>query len=102
MATCELRGTLKGRDGQSSLFTVKIENNLKSMITGVRKLNADISDVLTDLVLKERGNEKGDIQPNDEEDEEDSDGENNEPQKTFKILPSSQEPPTKRMRTLRP
>lgn len=64
MATCELRGTLKGRDGQSSLFTVKVENNLKSMITGVQKLNTEISGVLTELVLKERGNEKGDVQPN--------------------------------------
>ena len=32
------------------------------MIIGIKKLNADISGVLTDLVLKERGNNKGDIQ----------------------------------------
>lgn len=62
MATCELRGTLKYRDGDTNEFTVKTENNLKSIITGVKKLSADISGVLTDLVLKERGNDKGDVQ----------------------------------------
>lgn len=62
MATCELRGALKYRDGQTKAFTVKTEKNLTSMIIGIKKLNADISGVLTDLVLKERGNNKGDIQ----------------------------------------
>lgn len=62
MATCELRGTLKYRDGNTSEFTVKTENNLKSMINGLKKMNANISVVLTDLVLKERGNDKGDVQ----------------------------------------
>ncbi|PWS21068.1 hypothetical protein DKP78_25535, partial [Enterococcus faecium] len=72
--TCELRGTLKYRDGSTNEFTVKTENNLKSMITGVKKLNADISGVLTDLVLKEKGNDKGGVQV-DDEDEDDSDEE---------------------------
>ncbi len=55
MAACELKGELKYRDGQTSQFTVQADGNLKSMITGIKKLNADISEVLTALVGQERG-----------------------------------------------
>merc|ERR1712071_237909 len=99
MATCELRGTLKYRDGQTNEFTVKTDKTLKSMITGIKTLNVDISGVLTDLVLKERGNNKGDIQVDDEE-EDDSDGEmDEETHHKSKILSSNPGPPTKRMKT---
>lgn len=55
MAACELKGELKYRDGQTSQFTVQADGHLKSMITGIKKLNADISEVLTALVGQERG-----------------------------------------------
>lgn len=55
MATCELKGELKYRDGHTKQFTVKVDDNLKSMISGVKKLSADISDVLTVLVEQEKG-----------------------------------------------
>lgn len=55
MATCELKGELKYRDGQTNQFTVKVDDNLKSMISGIKKLSADISDVLTVLVEQEKG-----------------------------------------------
>lgn len=55
MATCELKGELKHRDGHTNQFTVKVDDNLKSMITGIKALSADISDVLTVLVEQERG-----------------------------------------------
>uniref|UniRef100_A0A671QUW3 Si:dkeyp-55f12.3 n=1 Tax=Sinocyclocheilus anshuiensis TaxID=1608454 RepID=A0A671QUW3_9TELE len=56
MAACELKGELKYRDGQTNRqFTVQVDGNLKSMITGIKKLNADISEVLTALVEQERG-----------------------------------------------
>jgi len=55
MAACELKGELKYRDGQTSQFTVQADGDLKSMITGIKKFNADISEVLTALVEQERG-----------------------------------------------
>lgn len=55
MAACELKGELKSRDGQTNQFAVQVDGDLKSMITGVKKLNADISVVLTALVEHERG-----------------------------------------------
>uniref|UniRef100_A0A672P9W2 Si:dkeyp-55f12.3 n=1 Tax=Sinocyclocheilus grahami TaxID=75366 RepID=A0A672P9W2_SINGR len=54
MAACELKGELKYRDGRTSQFTVQADGNLKSVITGIKKLNADISEVLTALVEQER------------------------------------------------
>lgn len=55
MAACELKGELKYRDGQTNQFAVQVDGDLKSMITGVKKLNADISVVLTALVEQEKG-----------------------------------------------
>jgi len=55
MAACELKGELKYRDGQTNQFTVQVDGDLKSLLTGVKKLNADVSVVLTALVEQEKG-----------------------------------------------
>lgn len=55
MAACELNGELKYRDGQTNQFTVQVDSDLKSLLTGIKKLNADISVVLTALVEQEKG-----------------------------------------------
>lgn len=54
MAAPVLRAELKHKDGTSSKFTVSAENNFKSLITGVKKLNSDLSVVLTSLVEEEK------------------------------------------------
>ncbi|XP_056621050.1 uncharacterized protein si:dkeyp-55f12.3 [Triplophysa dalaica] len=92
MATCELKGELKYRDGQTNQFTVKVDDNLKSMISGIKKLSADISDVLTVLVEQEKGS-TGNIKDADDDDEDDSDEEDNNTKKASK---TNTEPPKKR------
>ncbi|KAJ8269916.1 hypothetical protein GJAV_G00108230 [Gymnothorax javanicus] len=104
MAACELRGELKYRDGEKKEFVVKTENSLKDIIAGVHEMNADVSAVLTELVLREKGsvkNGKGDMQVDDEE-EDDSDEEDDNNKKTIEETKSSTpEPPAKRSKTLR-
>lgn len=51
---CALKGELKCKDGRTSTFTVEAENNLKSIIEGVKKINSDMSVVLTELVHEEK------------------------------------------------
>ncbi|XP_051510897.1 uncharacterized protein si:dkeyp-55f12.3 [Myxocyprinus asiaticus] len=98
MATCELKGELKYRDGQTNQFAVKVDDNLKSVITGIKKINEDISVVLTALVEQEKGstgNCKGDV---DDDEEEDSDEEDSTKEMA---ATSNSEPPKKRIKTLR-
>ncbi|XP_036406555.1 uncharacterized protein si:dkeyp-55f12.3 [Megalops cyprinoides] len=102
MAACEVRGELKYRDGQTKEFVVKAENNLKSVLAGVQKISADVSEVLTELVLQEKGtaeNGKGDFDGGDEEDD-DSDEEEEDNSKA-KQTATSAEPPAKRSKTLK-
>uniref|UniRef100_A0A673K2J5 Si:dkeyp-55f12.3 n=1 Tax=Sinocyclocheilus rhinocerous TaxID=307959 RepID=A0A673K2J5_9TELE len=99
MAACELKGELKYRDGQTNQFTVQVDGNLKSMITGIKKLNADISEVLTALVEQERGSAENSTADVDEEEEEDSDEEDSTSEMATKK--SNSEPPNKRIKTLR-
>lgn len=47
---CTLKGELKCKDGRTTKFTVEAENNLKSIIEGVKKISSEISVVLTELV----------------------------------------------------
>lgn len=49
-----VKGELKYKDGRTSKFTVETENNLKSIIEGVKKINSEISVVLTELVEEEK------------------------------------------------
>ncbi|XP_057208373.1 uncharacterized protein si:dkeyp-55f12.3 [Triplophysa rosa] len=93
MATCELKGELKYRDGRTNQFTVKVDDNLKSMISGIKKLSADISDVLTVLVEQEKGSTGNIKDVDDDDDEDDSDEEDNNTKKDTK---TNTEPPKKR------
>ena len=54
MAACELEGELGYRGGETKTMTVKTENNLKSLVSGVKKLNSEVSEVLASLVEKEK------------------------------------------------
>ncbi|XP_038823909.1 uncharacterized protein si:dkeyp-55f12.3 [Salvelinus namaycush] len=94
MAATEIRGELKYRDGLKKEIIVKTENNLTSMIVGIKKLNADVSGLLTDLVVQEQfcgGNDKGDLQVDDDEEEEDDED----------TKAPIMQPPAKRSKTLR-
>lgn len=50
----ELKGELKFKDGRTRKFAVETESNLKSTIEGVKKINSDISVVLTELVEEQK------------------------------------------------
>lgn len=69
MAATEIRGELKYRDELKKEIIIKTENNLTSMIVGIKQLNADVSRLLTDLVQEQfcGGNDKGDLQVDDGE-----------------------------------
>ncbi|KAI4899338.1 hypothetical protein NFI96_014588 [Prochilodus magdalenae] len=99
MAACELKGELKYRDGETKKITVKAENNLKSIISSVKKLNSDISEVLTSLVEQEKcltGNgNKGDSVEDEEEDDSD---EQEDAEETPVVKPNSDGPPAKRLK----
>ncbi|KAL7888364.1 hypothetical protein AOLI_G00033380 [Acnodon oligacanthus] len=105
MAACELRGELRYRDGETKTITVKAENDLKSVISGVKKLNSQISEVLTRLVETEKclsGNgSKGSSAVDEEEDEDDSD-EQEEAKETTVVQSNSDGPPSKRLKSLKP
>lgn len=49
-----LKGKLKCKDGSTNTFTVEVGNNLKSIIEGVKKMNSEISVVLTERVEEEK------------------------------------------------
>ena len=59
----ELRGELKYRDGRKKELLMKTtENSLPSLIVGIKKLNADVSVLLTELVVQEKLNGGSDDQ----------------------------------------
>ncbi|KAJ8009247.1 hypothetical protein DPEC_G00086910 [Dallia pectoralis] len=90
-----LRGELKYRDGLTKEIVITTENNLTSMIVGIKTLNADVSRLLTDCIAQEKlGN--GDLQVDDGEEEDDDDEEED-----TKTKAPITEPPTKRSKTLR-
>lgn len=45
---------LRFRDGQREKISVKVENNLTSLIKGVHELNANVSRLLSELVEREK------------------------------------------------
>ncbi|KAK7150322.1 hypothetical protein R3I93_011543 [Phoxinus phoxinus] len=100
MAACELNGELKYRDGQTNQFTVQVDGDLKSLLTGIKKLNADISVVLTALVEQEKGSTDNSRGVLDDDEDEDSDEEDSTTGITTKKK-SKSEPPNKRIKTLR-
>ncbi|XP_056301341.1 uncharacterized protein si:dkeyp-55f12.3 [Danio aesculapii] len=101
MAACELKGELKYRDGHTNPFTVQVDGNLKSIISGIKKINGDISEALTALVEQEKGstgNGREDVNDDEEEDSDDDDGSATE---TTTAKKSGSEPPNKKIKTLR-
>ncbi|XP_036437834.1 FK506-binding protein 3 [Colossoma macropomum] len=105
MAACELKGELRYRDGETKTMIVKTENSLKSLISGVKKLNSEVSEVLTSLVEKEKclsgdGNKRD--SPVDEEEDEDDSDEQEDAKETAVVKSNSDGPPAKRLKALKP
>lgn len=99
----DLKGVLKHRDGQTKELILTTENNLPSLIAGIKKMNADISVLLTELVEQEKlsrsSDDKGDLEADDDDEEDDSDEE--EEDTKVKTKAPIVEPPAKRSKTLR-
>uniref|UniRef100_A0AAY5K1T6 Si:dkeyp-55f12.3 n=1 Tax=Esox lucius TaxID=8010 RepID=A0AAY5K1T6_ESOLU len=93
-----LRGELKYRDGLTKEIVITTENNLTSMIVGIKKLNADVSRLLTDSIVQENLY-KGDLQVDDGEEEDVSEDDDDEEDTKTKV--PIKEPPAKRSKTLR-
>ena len=55
-----LRGELRYRDGVKKNIDVHIEGNLTSMIVGIKTLREQVSDLLTELTVQEKGSVAGD------------------------------------------
>lgn len=83
---------LKFRNGQREEITVKVDNHLNSLISGIKQLNASVSQLLSELV--DRENARRDSTQG-EEHTEDSD-EEDEPEDSPISEP---QPPTKRTKT---
>ncbi|XP_062323789.1 uncharacterized protein si:dkeyp-55f12.3 [Osmerus eperlanus] len=98
----ELRGELKYRDGRKKELLIKTENSLPSLIVGIKKLNAEVSVLLTELVVQEKLNggsdDQGDFEA-DDDGENDSDDEEEDTKIVIKAPVS--EPPAKRSKSLR-
>ncbi|KAM4665177.1 EKC/KEOPS complex subunit GON7 [Discoglossus pictus] len=97
----ELYAELVGRDGSRRPFQVGCERTLKGLVSGLEQLKGDVSEVLSDLVLQEKGerNQGGKESGGDEEnDDEEDDEEDTEKDKTENGT-CSNGPPTKRTKT---
>ncbi|CAJ1077858.1 EKC/KEOPS complex subunit GON7-like [Xyrichtys novacula] len=79
------------RDGQKENISVKVENNLKSLIGGIHELNTNVSRLLTELVEQEKSH--GVCAEGEEDDSDEEDEESEEPQN------SDEQPPVKRSRS---
>ena len=55
-----LRGELRYRDGLKKNIDVHIEGSLTSMIVGIKALREQVSDLLTELTVQEKGSVTGD------------------------------------------
>jgi len=53
MATEAVVAELRFRDGLREKISVKVDNNLSSLISGVQELNANVSRLLSELVERE-------------------------------------------------
>ncbi|XP_037607153.1 uncharacterized protein si:dkeyp-55f12.3 [Sebastes umbrosus] len=79
---------LRLRDGQKEKISVKVENNLSSLISGVQELNGNVSRLLSELVEQEKT--RGDCEEGEDEDGDEGD---DEPQDL------QLQPPVKRSKT---
>ncbi|XP_065820279.1 uncharacterized protein si:dkeyp-55f12.3 [Labrus bergylta] len=86
-----VRAELMYRDGQREKLSVKVENNLNSLINGIQELNVNVSRILSELVEREKVG--GVCAEGEEEDDSDEDDEPEEPPK------SEVQPPAKRCKT---
>ncbi|KAL4641848.1 hypothetical protein GN956_G10482 [Arapaima gigas] len=101
MAACELHAELKYRDGRTKEVVVSCEKNLQSVLSAVRAVNADVSALLTELVVQEKGaagNGEEPLQLDDDEDDDDDDEESDEEGAKTK---GTTEPPFKRSKIVR-
>ncbi|KAK9532062.1 hypothetical protein VZT92_010427 [Zoarces viviparus] len=89
MAAVSVVAELRFRDGQREKISVKVENNLCSLISGLHELNANVSQLLSKLVEREKTGACAEG----EEDDEDSDEGDDEPQSSYL------QPPAKRSKT---
>ncbi|KAL7388302.1 hypothetical protein ABVT39_010990 [Epinephelus coioides] len=93
MADVAVLAELRFRDGQREKISVKVENNLHSLINGIQELNTNVSRLLSELVEREKSG--GDCAEGEEEDE-DSDEGDEEPEEPQNSQP---QPPAKRFKT---
>ncbi|XP_053470914.1 uncharacterized protein si:dkeyp-55f12.3 [Ictalurus furcatus] len=104
---CAVKGELKCKDGRTSRFTVEAENNLKSIIEGVKKISSEISVVLTELVEEEKSvnTERGECRARDEDvedEDEDEDGDEEDRAIETTAVKLKSRPPAKRLKTVTP
>lgn len=90
----EIQGELSYRDGGKRKFLVPCDNSCKGLIVGLEQLKAEVSQVLSELVLKEKTG-AGDQSFEGEEDDDDEDEEEEDLNDTSKNNLST-EPPSKR------
>ncbi|XP_051908974.1 uncharacterized protein si:dkeyp-55f12.3 [Hippocampus zosterae] len=96
-STLTLSAELKFRDGRAhkvDKINVAVENTLTSLIAGIHKMGENVSQLLNELVDKERL--AGDFAADDEDDCEDEDSDDDEAENQSK---SELQPPAKRHKT---
>ncbi|XP_037837535.1 uncharacterized protein si:dkeyp-55f12.3 [Kryptolebias marmoratus] len=74
METVFVCARLRLRDGQNRTFSVPVGNNLGSLNSGISELNTNVSQLLSELVERERargGCARGDEEEGSEENDED-------------------------------
>ncbi|XP_033181779.1 EKC/KEOPS complex subunit GON7 [Anabas testudineus] len=81
---------LRFRDGQRQNISVKVENNLRSLINGINELNANVSHLLSQLVEREK--DRGACAVGEEEEDDSEDDEKDHQN-------SEHQPPAKKSRT---
>lgn len=92
----EIQGELSYRDGGKRKFLVPCDNSCKGLIVGLEQLKAEVSQVLSELVLKEKTG-SGDQSFEGEEDDDDEDEEEEEEDlNDISKNNLSTEPPSKR------
>ncbi|XP_041661662.1 uncharacterized protein si:dkeyp-55f12.3 [Cheilinus undulatus] len=93
MAAVCVSAELTFRDGQREKISVKVDNNLKSLINGVHEMNENVSRLLSELVEREK---LGGVCADGEEDDSDEDEESEESEEPPNC---EKQPPVKRCRT---
>ncbi|XP_078518184.1 EKC/KEOPS complex subunit GON7 [Lissotriton helveticus] len=93
----EIQGELSYRDGGKRKFLVPCDNSCKGLIVGLEQLKAEVSHVLSDLVLKEKTGAGDQCVEGEEEDTDEDDDEEEDLNDTSKNV--STEPPSKRKKS---